>query len=114
MLKAHKMRIYPTAQQKQYLEQSFGCSRWYWNWLLDNWNYNIEMRQVFPNHAWEQDTEKELKSYHTWLKDVDANALQQTRMAFEKAQKMRKTSGFGKPKFKSRRGKNSYKVSTSI
>lgn len=46
MLRAYKFRIYPTADQQQYLSRCFGASRYVWNWALKNIkdNYNhIEM-----------------------------------------------------------------------
>ncbi|MEN9946932.1 MAG: hypothetical protein RLZZ293_1318, partial [Pseudomonadota bacterium] len=33
--KVYKYRIYPTAEQKQLLAQTFGCVRVVWNNLLD-------------------------------------------------------------------------------
>lgn len=37
--KAIKVRIYPTPGQEQQLAQAFGCSRWWWNFAL---NQSIE------------------------------------------------------------------------
>lgn len=37
MLKAIKVRIYPTDEQQAHLAQAFGCVRWVWNqslWVL--------------------------------------------------------------------------------
>ncbi|MBE9174632.1 helix-turn-helix domain-containing protein, partial [Synechocystis salina LEGE 06155] len=31
MLKAFKVRIYPTLEQQAHLAQAFGCVRWCWN-----------------------------------------------------------------------------------
>ena len=35
MLKAIKVRLYPTAEQQVALSKSFGCARWYWNYALN-------------------------------------------------------------------------------
>ena len=35
MLKAIKVRLYPTAEQQAALSKSFGCARWYWNYALN-------------------------------------------------------------------------------
>jgi transposase len=34
MLKAVKVRLYPTSEQQVALSKSFGCARWYWNYAL--------------------------------------------------------------------------------
>ena len=48
MLRAYKFRIYPTADQQQYLSRCFGASRYVWNWALknikDNYNHVEIMR----------------------------------------------------------------------
>ncbi len=35
MLKAVKVRLYPTPEQELILAKSFGCARWYWNYALN-------------------------------------------------------------------------------
>ncbi|MCB8750868.1 helix-turn-helix domain-containing protein [Planktothrix agardhii] len=35
MLKATKVRLYPTSEQELALAKSFGCARWYWNFALN-------------------------------------------------------------------------------
>ncbi|BAY48703.1 transposase, IS605 OrfB family protein [Scytonema sp. HK-05] len=35
MLKAVKVRLYPTTEQEIFLAKSFGCARWYWNYALN-------------------------------------------------------------------------------
>ncbi|BAY43903.1 transposase [Scytonema sp. HK-05] len=35
MLKAIKVRLYPTTEQQVALSKSFGCARWYWNYALN-------------------------------------------------------------------------------
>lgn len=35
MLKATKVRLYPTPEQELALAKSFGCARWYWNFALN-------------------------------------------------------------------------------
>ncbi|BAY48274.1 transposase, IS605 OrfB family protein [Scytonema sp. HK-05] len=35
MLKAVKVRLYPTTEQEIALAKSFGCARWYWNYALN-------------------------------------------------------------------------------
>ncbi|WP_156093133.1 helix-turn-helix domain-containing protein, partial [Planktothrix serta] len=40
--KAVQVRLYPTAWQKARLAQTFGCSRWWWNYAL---NKSIQVYQ---------------------------------------------------------------------
>ena len=35
MKKAHKIRIYPNCRQEIQFQKTFGCVRFYWNFLLD-------------------------------------------------------------------------------
>ncbi|WP_156093317.1 helix-turn-helix domain-containing protein, partial [Planktothrix serta] len=35
MLKATKVRLYPTPEQELALAKSYGCARWYWNFALN-------------------------------------------------------------------------------
>lgn len=36
-MKAFKTRIYPTAQQQDYLNQAFGMRRFAWNWAMSEY-----------------------------------------------------------------------------
>jgi putative transposase len=38
MLKAVKVRIYPSDEQKESLSKAFGCARWFWNNSLSETN----------------------------------------------------------------------------
>lgn len=40
--KAVQVRLYPTVLQKAHLAQTFGCSRWWWNYAL---NKSIQVYQ---------------------------------------------------------------------
>jgi putative transposase len=126
MLKAHKTRVYLTDAQAQYVEMSFGASRWYWNWLVTNFKMNVKQYLSFGHleevdgfrvhkYGWYQKTEKQLKeSGRGFLKNVDSNSLQQVARAFTQANKMRKQASFGMMKYHSKKGKQSYKLASKV
>lgn len=42
MIKAHKIRLHPTAEQKVYFAKAAGTARFVWNWALAAWNRQFE------------------------------------------------------------------------
>jgi putative transposase len=42
MIKAHKIRLHPTAEQKVYFAKAAGTARFVWNWALAQWNRQFE------------------------------------------------------------------------
>ena len=105
MIKAYKIRCFPTEEQKSLIVKTFGCCRWYWNQALaDNIKYYEENKKSKIN------TPAFYKKEYGWLKEVDGQALCFTQMDLQSA-----FSGFfkqpnkGFPKFKSKKcPKNSY------
>ncbi|NET82812.1 MAG: IS200/IS605 family element transposase accessory protein TnpB [Moorea sp. SIO1F2] len=85
--KAVKVRIYPTQEQVQILAQHFGCSRWWWNYAL---NQCIEtyketgkglkqsaLNSMLPKLKKEKETE--------WLKDCYSQVLQSVSLNLSRA-----------------------------
>jgi putative transposase len=78
MLKAVKVRIYPTDSQQAHLAQAFGCARWVWNQSLSviSLTYKetgkgisaFDMKKQIP--FW--------KAEHDWLKTCYSQCLQQS------------------------------------
>lgn len=78
MLKAVKVRIYPTDEQQAHLAQAFGCVRWVWNQSLQvmSTTYKetgkgvsaLSMKKQIP--VW--------KKEHEWLKECYSQCLQQS------------------------------------
>jgi putative transposase len=102
IIKAYKYRIYPNVKQQIILNNTFGCIRFLWNQLVENFN------------SWTSDftppkiSEKTLKDLpeNFFLKEVSAHALQQKRIDFEEAKsqffnKKRKVK-LGRMKFKAK------------
>ena len=120
--KSLKLRIYPTEEQSQLINQTFGCCRKLYNEHLQERNEfyikNIlpikskatllEIQKVYK--TFKPKTEKEWKVVYPYMKDVSSYSLQQARMDcdnafvnfFKSKNGLRKgQSGF--PKFKSKK-----------
>lgn len=101
MEKAFKVRIYPTEEQKNLIDKSFGCSRYVYNYFLD---FKQREYKEHKNKYSFYDICKlltSLKKELTWLKEVDKWALQNSLKDLDYAYK-RFFKGAGCPKFKSK------------
>lgn len=110
VLKSYKFRIYPTEDQKTKLNQTFGCVRFVWNKLVENFN-NFNTPTFNANLS-----EADIKSSgeFPWLSDVSAASLQQKQRDFNetKSQFFSKTrkKPIGRMKFKKRGVRDSYRL----
>ena len=111
MEKSFKMRIYPTEEQKNLIDKSFGCVRYVYNYFLD---FKQKEYKEYGNKYSYSATSKlltSLKKELTWLKEVDKCALQNSLKDLDFAYK-RFFKGVGYPKFKSKhQNKLSYRTS---
>ena len=99
--KSYKFRLYPTQEQKVLFEKTFGCSRFIWNQMLaDKIAYYEETGKTLKN------TPAQYKKDYPWLKEVDSLALCNVQLNLQKAYKGFFESGFGFPKFKSKKAYN--------
>ncbi|SNT69724.1 IS200/IS605 family element RNA-guided endonuclease TnpB [Psychrobacter sp. LV10R520-6] len=103
ILKAYKIRLYPTEDQQIFFAKSFGCTRFIWNKMLnDKIEHYRETKTELKN------TPAQYKTEFEWLKEVDslalANVQQNLRSAYSKFFKQ----GSGFPKFKKKGIKDSY------
>ena len=107
IIKAYKIRCYPTDEQKQLIIKTFGCCRWYWNQALSD---NIKYYE--KNKKGKINTPASYKKEFEWLKEVDSMALSFTQMDLQSAfSKFFKEKNIGYPKYKSKkRPKNSYRT----
>jgi putative transposase len=106
-LKAYKYRIYPTKEQEVLLSKTFGCVRFVWNKLVDN----------FINGGKEEITSKILKDNpeYEFLNEVSAATLQGKERDFIEFKKQffnkKRKVKLGKPKFKKKSNRQSFKLS---
>lgn len=102
--KAYKFRIYPTEEQVVLIEKTFGCTRFVYNYFLEQRTnvYKTEGRPV--NYTEQQNQLPGLKKEYEWLKEVDSTSLQMSLRNLDQAFKNYyndKRAGY--PKFKSKK-----------
>lgn len=117
MKKAHKIRIYPSEKQQIQFQKTFGCVRFYWNFLLDQRMNNYKMKKENADYQEDKTTYASLKKTEefAWLKEVEAQPLSQIAMDLNKAYKNTFKSNFGFPKFKSKKySKKSYRTAMGM
>ena len=103
--KAYKFRLYPNQEQKRLFTKTFGCSRAIWNMMLaDKIKHYEDTKETLHN------TPAQYKDEHPWLREVDSLALANVQLNLERAYKNFFQSGFGFPKFKSKKTAQSYKT----
>ena len=120
--KSLKLRIYPTEEQSQLLNQTFGCCRKLYNEHLQERNeFYIDNILPIPKEeretkskeiykTFKPKTEKEWKQVYLYMAEVSSSALQQARMDcdqafvnFFKSNKGIRKGKSGFPKFKSKK-----------
>lgn len=113
--KSLKLRIYPTEEQAQLINQTFGCCRKLYNEHLQERNEfyienilpikskatPLEIQKVYK--TFKPKTEKEWKVIYPYMKDVSSYSLQQARMDCDTA-----FVNFFKSKNGSRKGKSGF------
>ena len=117
MKKAHKIRIYPNSRQEIQFQKTFGCVRFYWNFLLDQRITNYKQKKENPEYIENKLTYAGLKKQEefAWLKEIEAQPLSQVNMDLNKAYKNTFNSKFGFPKFKSKKySKKSYRTAVGM
>ncbi|MBW4615989.1 MAG: transposase [Desmonostoc vinosum HA7617-LM4] len=114
--KAVQVRLYPSKEQEILLAQTFGCSRWWWNYAL---NKSIEtykqtgkglaqiaLNGLLPKLKKEKDTE--------WLANCYSQILQATTLNLTTAYKNFFDGRARFPKFKSKHGKQSIQYPQNV
>lgn len=102
MLKAIKIRLYPSDNQIVYLNKLFGCSRYIYNRCLE---YKINTYETAKKSTSIKETGKvltSLKSEFEWIKDSHSKVLQQSLINLEAAYKNFFRDKKGYPKFKAK------------
>ena len=110
MLKAYKFRLYPNDEQKILINKTFGCSRYIYNYFLNEaQKYYKENKKM--KSAYEMCNElKSLQEITPWLKEVDSCSLRTAIFDLEDAYKsfFQKRSKY--PNFKNKYSKQSYRT----
>lgn len=111
--KSIKIRLYPNEKQKVLIDKTIGCARFVYNQTLTDCIQSYKQSKHFPSRNERVKNLVPLKEKHTFLKEVDACALQQSVRGFNFALDnfFKKRNHFGFPKFKTKhRSKQSYKT----
>jgi putative transposase len=113
ILKTYKFRIYPNKEQEILLNKTFGCTRFIYNQMLSERQEIYSELKDDKNKLYKHKyrTEKQYKEEYEWMKEIDAIALQQSRVDLEMAYKNFFQSQSGKrkgkkvsfPKYKSKK-----------
>ena len=80
MLKAYKYRIYPNKAQEELINKTFGCVRFIYNWALEKKIklYETKNEKISCFELMNEMTELKNDTNYEWLKEVNAQALQQS------------------------------------
>lgn len=111
MLKAYKYRLYPNRIQKEWITKQIGCCRFIYNFSLSQKIKAYEKEEISISQFDLNRLIPKLKREFEWLKEVNAQSLQQENNHLEGAFKkfFREKKGF--PKFKSKKNnKKSYTI----
>ena len=120
---SYKFRLYPTPEQANLIQQTFGCCRYVWNYYLAQRKAAYELDGHTMNYYECAKDLTALKKSLTWLKEVDSTALQASLQDLDVAyqnffRRIKKGEKPGYPKFKSKKNRHqSYKskcVGTNI
>lgn len=106
--KAYKYRLFPNDTQVEHLAQTFGSCRFVYNWALATKKdaYEAEEKTITRFELDKQLTQ--MKHEITWLKDMHAQALQQSLASLDKAYQKFFKEHSGYPKFKSKYDRQSF------
>ena len=110
--RTYKFRLYPNKEQIELLAKHFGCSRFVYNYFLNQRKEQYRLTGKSDNYYVQAKTLTTLKNQEetAWLKEVNAQTLQFAIRSLETAYTnfFKKRAKF--PKFKSKHSKNSFTV----
>lgn len=105
MYKAYKFRLYPSYKQKEIIHKTFGCSRFVYNYFLN------ECKENGYQKAYDMCKKlKELENDYPFLKEVDSCSLRNSIFNLEDSYKNFFAKRSSYPKFKSKFFKQSYRT----
>ena len=109
--KAYKFRLYPSNEQKHYLNTNFGCTRFVYNHYLNKKeDYYKKYKKNLSLKEMKHDLSINLKVKHPWLRECDSMALFSALDNLDRAYTNFFEKRADKPKFKYKGGRDSYKT----
>ncbi len=108
-IRGFKFRFYPTSSQRLQLAQTFGCSRFVYNWALNlrSGSYQEKQESINYNQTSKLLTQLKKEEDRKWLSDVASVPLQQSLKALDTAFKRFFKKQGGYPKFKKKSNRQS-------
>jgi putative transposase len=115
VLKAIKVRLYPTPEQELTLARSFGCARWYWNFALNACIQHYQDTGKYLKLAAYKGMLPQLKKEYPWLKeDCYSAVLQCAAINLNKAYTNFFQGRARFPRFKSKHSKQSIQYPQNV
>lgn len=120
-LYSYKFRLQPTTQQEVLLNKHFGCVRYLYNHFLNQRTAKYKENQETQNYYDNATEIPKLKKELPWLKEVGSQSLQYAVKQLQNGydnffrkckQKVKGKKGF--PRYKSKHGKQSFKVMQNV
>lgn len=115
-MQSYKFKLQPNKEQKEKLDNMFGCSRFTWNYFLDlNNKIYLEAKEkdLKKKHLNYYDCANQLtklKIKNEWLKEANSQSLQQTLKDLDIAYNKFFDKKGGFPNFKSKKNKQSFRI----
>jgi putative transposase len=108
MIKAHKIRLHPTDEQKVYFAKAAGTARFVWNWALAEWNRQYEAGEKPSALKLKKQFHEIRRKQFPWTWEVTKNASDQPFLDLGKAftaffEGLGNGKKTGRPKFKSKK-----------
>ena len=114
--KSYKFRIYPKKTQKEMLDRNFGCARFVYNYFLNQREKQYQETGKSDNYYSQSKKLTLLKKEkeYIWLNEINSQILQFSLRRLENSYSnfFQRRSGF--PKFKKKKGKNTFTVPQGI
>ena len=110
--KTYRFRIYPNKEQEVLLNKHFGCSRFVYNYFLNERKEQYQKDKKSDNYYAQAKTLTDLKKQEdtVWLKEVNSQTLQFALRSLDTAYVNFFRGNAQFPKFKSRKHKNTFTV----
>jgi len=106
--RAIKVRIYPSKEQKLFMDNTLGACRYIYNKMLARNNKIYKRRKEHLTYNQMQNLLPVMKTYLHWLKEVDSQGLKYACRNLDNAYKRFFKHESDYPRFKSKRGRQSY------
>jgi putative transposase len=103
MLRAHKIRLHPTEEQKNYFARAAGVARFVWNWALAGWDRQYQAGEKPTALKLKKQFNEIRREQFPWTWEVTKNASDQPFLDLSKAFTAFFEGKARRPKFKSKK-----------